>query len=109
MESEKKRKQKPINITTLRFVWSWSRADLTIWCYVTITVINMQSYPVFGMYQPDAIKLIRHNEIDYIVSANEGDSKEYGDDFNEEPRVKDLMLSSNFGKLVFDISSSQCW
>jgi len=63
----------------------------------------MQSYPVFGMYQPDAIKLIRHNEVDYIVSANEGDSKEYGDDFNEEPRVKDLMLSSNFGKLVFDI------
>jgi len=63
----------------------------------------MQSYPVFGMYQPDAITLIRHNEVDYIVSANEGDSKEYGDDFNEEPRVKDLMLSSNFGKLVFDI------
>lgn len=61
------------------------------------TGISLKSYPVFGMYQPRAIKYFTHNGIDYVVTANEGDSKDY-DYFTEESRVVNLTLSSNFGK-----------
>jgi len=57
----------------------------------------MQSYPIKSFYQPDAIKYITHQGVNYIVTANEGDSKDL-DFFSEEERVKDLTLSSNFGR-----------
>ena len=60
--------------------------------------INLQSYPVFGIYQPRAIKYFKHNGVSYLVTANEGDSKDY-DFFSEEKRVEELTLSENFGRL----------
>ena len=56
----------------------------------------MQQWPVFGMYQPDAIHVYTHKGEDYIITANEGDSKDYKY-FSEEDRVDDLKLSENFG------------
>jgi len=53
--------------------------------------INIRSWPVSGMYQPDAIKSVRINGRDYILSANEGDARDY-DGYSEEARVKDLTL-----------------
>jgi hypothetical protein len=47
------------------------------------------NWPVFGMYQPDAIASYRIGKQTYLVTANEGDSRS-GDDFpgyNEEVRV----------------------
>ncbi len=53
--------------------------------------INIQTYPVFGMYLPDAIATYEVDGAVYIVSANEGDAREY-DTFAEETRVADLTL-----------------
>ena len=53
--------------------------------------INIANWPVYGMYQPDAITAYNVGGTDYIISANEGDSRDY-DGFSEEERVKDLTL-----------------
>ena len=53
--------------------------------------INIQNWPVLGMYQPDSIASYEVNGKTYIVTANEGDSRDY-DGFSEEERVKDLTL-----------------
>ncbi len=53
--------------------------------------INLQSYPVFGLYQPDAIDSYTVNGQTYYVTANEGDARDY-DGFSEEARVADLTL-----------------
>ncbi|MDH7447665.1 choice-of-anchor I family protein [Aquimarina sp. 2201CG14-23] len=52
---------------------------------------NFKNWPVFGIFQPDAIEFISINGIEYIISANEGDARDY-DGFSEEERVKDLIL-----------------
>lgn len=46
---------------------------------------------VFGMFQPDAIAIANIGGTDYIVSANEGDARDY-DGYSEETRVEDLVL-----------------
>ena len=63
--------------------------------------INIQSWPVLGMYMPDAIatysvsgakgkgKKGKGKTKTYILTANEGDSRDY-DGFGEEVRIKDL-------------------
>lgn len=56
--------------------------------------INIRNWPVSGMYQPDAIKAAHINGKNYIVSANEGDARDY-DGYSEEARVKDLKLDTN--------------
>jgi 2',3'-cyclic-nucleotide 2'-phosphodiesterase/3'-nucleotidase/5'-nucleotidase len=54
--------------------------------------INIQTHPVFGMYQPDAISTYEVDGETYVVTANEGDAREYEDAFVEEQRVGDLLL-----------------
>jgi len=67
--------------------------------------INIDTWPVFGMYQPDAIASYEVNGQTYIVSANEGDSRNYAG-FSEEARVKNLTLDPvafpNAGRLQED-------
>ncbi|MGB5594056.1 MAG: choice-of-anchor I family protein, partial [Crocosphaera sp.] len=54
--------------------------------------INIQTYDnLFGMYQPDTIASYEVDGKTYIVTANEGDSRDY-DGFSEEDRVADLLL-----------------
>jgi hypothetical protein len=53
--------------------------------------INITTWPIFGMYMPDAIAAYEVKGKTYVVSANEGDSRDY-DGFAEEARVKDLTL-----------------
>jgi DNA-binding beta-propeller fold protein YncE len=53
--------------------------------------INITTWPVNGMYQPDAIASYQWRGKTYIVTANEGDARDY-DGFSEEARVKDLDL-----------------
>lgn len=53
--------------------------------------INIRNWPVFGMYQPDAITTYEVGGKTYVVSANEGDAREY-DTFEEEARLKSLDL-----------------
>ncbi len=58
--------------------------------------INLQNWPVKGMYQPDAIASYGYNGKTYYITANEGDARDY-DAFSEEFRVKDLQLNEVFG------------
>lgn len=53
--------------------------------------INITTYPVKGMYMPDAITSVTAEGKTYILTANEGDSRDY-DGFSEEVRVADLKL-----------------
>jgi DNA-binding beta-propeller fold protein YncE len=53
--------------------------------------INITQWPVHGMYMPDAIASYSFRGRTYIVTANEGDSRDY-DGYSEEERVKDLDL-----------------
>lgn len=39
------------------------------------STINIANYPVFGLYQPDAIASYNVNGTTYLVTANEGDSR----------------------------------
>jgi hypothetical protein len=54
--------------------------------------IRIRNWPVYGMYQPDAIAAYQFNGRTYYITANEGDDR---DDFipgEEGARVKDLVL-----------------
>ena len=53
--------------------------------------VVLKNWPLYGMYQPDAIKAFEHNGAPYIISVNEGDARDY-DGFSEESRVEDLTL-----------------
>ncbi|WP_161965564.1 choice-of-anchor I family protein [Steroidobacter cummioxidans] len=53
--------------------------------------INIRNWPVFGMYQPDAIASFRVDGITYLITANEGDARDW-DGFAEEARVGSLAL-----------------
>lgn len=55
--------------------------------------INIRNWPVFGMYQPDAIASYVVNGQSYYLTANEGDSRDY-DGFSEEFRIKDIQLAA---------------
>ena len=49
-------------------------------------IVNIANWPVKGMYQPDAIANFSVNGQTYLISANEGDAREYGS-FVEVSRV----------------------
>ncbi len=51
--------------------------------------INITRWPLFGMYQPDAIASFEIGGMNYVVSANEGDARDY-DGYSEEIRFGDL-------------------
>jgi len=53
--------------------------------------INITTWPAKGMYMPDAIASYKVSGNTYIVTANEGDARDY-DGYSEEVRVKDLPL-----------------
>ncbi|MEM9784872.1 MAG: choice-of-anchor I family protein [Pseudomonadota bacterium] len=49
-------------------------------------VINIQNWPVQGLFMPDAIATYEVGGVNYIVTANEGDAR------SEDDRVRDLTL-----------------
>ena len=57
--------------------------------------INITQHPTLGMFMPDAISSYTINGLNYIVTANEGDSRDY-DGYSEEVRVKDLNLNTAY-------------
>jgi hypothetical protein len=81
-------KAKALDILPLGYKdWSQSKLDASD----KDDAINIQAWPVFGMYEPDAIAAYDVAGITYLVTANEGDSRDY-DGFSEEARVSDLLL-----------------
>jgi|TARA_B110000259_G_scaffold102731_1_gene118281 DNA-binding beta-propeller fold protein YncE len=55
--------------------------------------INIQNWPVKGVFQPDAISSYEAFGRTYYLSANEGDGRDYSG-FSSETRIKDLTLDS---------------
>ncbi len=53
--------------------------------------INIANWPIYGMYQPDGFATYEVNGETYIVTANEGDARDYSG-YSEEARIKDLVL-----------------
>lgn len=51
----------------------------------------IRNVPIHGMYQPDAIASFVQGGITYLVTANEGDAREYGGAFNEAVRISELV------------------
>lgn len=56
-------------------------------------IINIRNWPVLGMYQPDSIAAYRVKGKTYLVTANEGDARDYTG-FSEEVRVGSLALDA---------------
>lgn len=66
--------------------------------------IRMQSYKgLFGLYMPDTIASYTVGGKTYLVTANEGDSREYGD-FEDEKKIS--KLKSKLDKSIKDAYSS---
>ncbi|HYO81641.1 MAG TPA: choice-of-anchor I family protein [Bryobacteraceae bacterium] len=55
--------------------------------------IDIRNWPIFGMYMPDGIAAISQGGRTYLLTANEGDAREY-DGFAEEARVGALKLDA---------------
>lgn len=55
--------------------------------------INLSNFPVKGLYLPDAIAKYKVGGVDYILTANEGDARNYSG-FTEEKRVAQLSLDA---------------
>jgi hypothetical protein len=55
--------------------------------------INIKNWPVLGMYQPDAIAAYEVGGVTYVVTANEGDARDYTG-FQEEVRVSSRTLDA---------------
>ncbi|WP_405795247.1 choice-of-anchor I family protein [Streptomyces sp. NBC_01506] len=54
--------------------------------------VNIRTWPVKGLYKPDAIHAFTARGGEYTVSANEGDARDWAC-FSEEVRVKDVVLN----------------
>lgn len=59
--------------------------------------VKIRRRPVLGMYQPDAIASYRVAGRTYLVTANEGDARDYGGTpgFQEEARVGSLPINTS--------------
>ena len=57
--------------------------------------INIQTWPVRSFYSPDGIATFSRQNKTYLVTANEGDPKDYGDLYSEIVRVEDLDLDDD--------------
>ncbi len=53
--------------------------------------INFAHYPVIQMYMPDAMASYTYDNKTFLITANEGDAREY-DAYTEETSVKDVKL-----------------
>lgn len=52
---------------------------------------NFQNWPVSSFYMPDAITYADIDGMSYVITANEGDSRDY-DGYSEEERLKNIVL-----------------
>ena len=68
--------------------------------------ININNWPLYGMYQPDAIHALEINGETYIITANEGDAREY-DGFEEEEDIGDVDIDQSILNMFPDIQENE--
>ena len=55
--------------------------------------VNIRTWPIFGMYQPDGIAAYVVAGETYLITANEGDARDWNPGLREEARVSTLTLN----------------
>ncbi len=68
--------------------------------------INIASWPVKGMFMPDGIASYTFRGRTFIVTGNEGDSRDY-DGYSEEARIKDLVLDPSSFPNAADLQQNE--
>jgi DNA-binding beta-propeller fold protein YncE len=63
--------------------------------------VNIRSWPVQGMYQPDAIATFAAGGETFLVTANEGDARAY-DGFTEETAFRDVAWGDADGAAIIE-------
>ncbi|NDJ78626.1 MAG: alkaline phosphatase [Chloroflexi bacterium] len=58
-------------------------------------MVNIANWPLFGMYQPDAIAAYEVDGEVYLVTANEGDARDY-DGYSEEGEIGETEIDPDF-------------
>lgn len=66
--------------------------------------INIANWPIFGMYQPDGIASYEVDGETFIITANEGDSRDYSVVIDEENDIEEVSFSeeAEVGELNLD-------
>ncbi|HEO99284.1 MAG TPA: hypothetical protein ENO02_08300 [Epsilonproteobacteria bacterium] len=106
-----------INNGTLEYVKSFGAKSYESDSGNTIDIeedgeIRMQSYPgLFGLYMPDTIASYTTNNTTYLVTANEGDGREYPiNDFNATLETGDVLTDDKkISKLKLDPSIADAY
>lgn len=58
---------------------------------------NLKTYSdLFALREPDGISTIKYNDRTYVIIANEGDAKSFGEEFEDEYRAKKLFKGNEF-------------
>lgn len=65
-------------------------------------VINIRNWPVYGVYMPDGIATYTVNGVPYVVTANEGDSRDYTAHV-DELRIKDIGGTNSLSLPLADV------
>jgi len=68
--------------------------------------INIVNWPVLGMYLPDAIATFTIGDQRYLVTANEGDARDY-DAFGEEARVGKLKKKDKLAESLIPFAEDE--
>lgn len=69
--------------------------------------INIQTYGnLYGMIQPDAVAAFQVGADTYLITANEGDARDYGG-FSEEARIKDVTLDTTVFPNAHDLQDNK--
>ena len=65
-------------------------------------VINIRNWPVYGVYMPDSVATFTVNGVPYVVTANEGDSRDYAAHV-DELRIKDIGGTNSLSLPLADV------
>lgn len=55
-----------------------------------------------GVYMPDAVALVQVDGVDYLITANEGDASEWGEDENEYTNMTEVAIGEDSEVEVLD-------
>ncbi len=68
--------------------------------------VNLREWPILGMYQPDSLASYEVDGATYLITANEGDSRDY-DGYSEEARVGGLTLDAAVFGQTFSLQRNE--
>jgi 5'-nucleotidase len=102
-----------LTTNTLEFIKSFGAKDYSSKNTIDIEengTIEMKNYPgLFGLYQPDSIASYSYNNSTYLVTANEGDGREYLYDDKNGEEQESHVDEKKISKLDLDSSIANAY